>query len=383
MHRVALAMLFGNRAAVLGMLLGVGFASLLIALQGSIFTGVMHRTVALLKDTRAVPIWVMDPTVQYIDDVKPLDDAEVQRVRGAPGVAWAVPMTKAILRARLADGSYQACIVVGLDDASLAGGPPDLPPDVLERLRQPDAVIVDAVGARKKLLLPDGSGGTRPIAIGDTLELNDRRAVVVGTCAVSRGFAGQPTIYTTVERARRFAPAERRQLSFILAAPAPDISAETAAAAIADTTGLAALTHHQFVWKTVRYYIKNTPIPVNIGIGVVLALIVGTAITGLTFAGFVQNNLRYLGALKAMGATNALLLRLTCLQAAVVGIIGYGLGTGAAALIGHLLRGTELAFVMSWQLLAMTGVAVAVIILATAALSLRTVFRLEPAVVFR
>lgn len=383
MNRIALMMLFGSRSTVVGMLLGVGFAALLIALQGAIFTGVLNRTVALLHDTRGLPIWVMDPTVQYIDDVKPLDDAELTRVRSVAGVAWAAPIYKGIQRARLPDGSYQACVVVGLDGASLAGAPPDVTPDQLEALRRPDAVLVDRRGADSKLALPDGRGGRRPLAIGDTLELNDRRAVVAGFCTVSRTFTGQPTIYTTWDRARQYALRERRQMSFVAAAPAPGVEAGEAARRIAATTGLLALTRDEFIWHTVRYYLRNTPIPVNIGIGVVLAFIVGTAITGLTFAGFVHNNLRYLGALKAMGATNALLMRMTALQALVVAVVGFGAGVGMASLIGHVLRRTELAFLTTWQLLALDALAVLAISVAAALLSLRAVFRLEPAVVFR
>ena len=50
------------------------------------------------------PIWVMDPSVQFIDDVKPMSASMVQRVRGVSGVQWAVPMSKSIVRARLPDG---------------------------------------------------------------------------------------------------------------------------------------------------------------------------------------------------------------------------------------------------------------------------------------
>lgn len=383
MLRIALLMLFGDRAAVVGMLLGVGCAALLIALQGAIFTGVMGRTTALMRDTGAVPIWVMDPTVQFIDDVKPLQEAEVQRVRGVAGVAWAAPFYKGLLRARLGDGSYQACYVIGLDDASLVGGPPGLDAGQLAALRRADGVIVDARGAAGKLAQPDGRGGLRPLAVGDTLEVNDRRAVVVGLCEVSRGFGGQPTIYTTWERARRYAPRERRQLSFVIAGPAPGEDAAAVARRIAATTGLVAETRAQFMWHTVRYYLKNTPIPVNIGMGVVLSFLIGAAVTGLTFAGFVHGNLRYLGALKAMGAHNRLLLAMTALQALVVGALGYGLGVGMAAALGHLLRNTEMAFMLSWQLLALDAALVLAICVLAAALSLRAVFRLEPAVVFR
>ena len=63
-------------------------------------------------------------------------------------------------------------------------------------------------------VLPDGT--SVPLRVGDTLELNDHRAVVVGLCQVSRTFQSQPVVYTTYARATRFAPRERKLLSFVL-----------------------------------------------------------------------------------------------------------------------------------------------------------------------
>jgi putative ABC transport system ATP-binding protein len=89
------------------------------------------------------------------------------------------------------------------------------------------------------------------------------------------------------------------------------------------------------------YFMKHTGIPLNFGIAVALGFIVGTAIAGQTFDNFTLDNLRYFGALKAMGASNSTLLGMILLQALVVGIIGYGLGVGAASLFGYLLGSTD------------------------------------------
>jgi putative ABC transport system permease protein len=72
------------------------------------------------------------------------------------------------------------------------------------------------------------------------------------------------------------------------------------------------------------------------------------------------------------------------LQALVVGLIGYGLGVGLAALFGKLSeRADKLAFFMPWQVLVGTGVAVLVIVVLSSLLSIRRVLVLEPAIVFR
>jgi putative ABC transport system permease protein len=71
------------------------------------------------------------------------------------------------------------------------------------------------------------------------------------------------------------------------------------------------------------------------------------------------------------------------LQAVVVGGIGYGLGVGMVSLIGSLLRDSELAFKMPWQLLLLSAAAITVICMAAALLSMRKVIRLEAAIVFK
>ena len=70
MNFIALKMLMGDRAKYLGIIMGLTFASLLITQQSAIFLGLMTRTFGFLTDTALPDIWVMDPKVQYIDDLK-------------------------------------------------------------------------------------------------------------------------------------------------------------------------------------------------------------------------------------------------------------------------------------------------------------------------
>jgi putative ABC transport system permease protein len=363
--------------------MGLTFASLLITQQAAIFLGLMTRTFGAITDLSGPDIWVMDPKVQFIDDIKPLQDTELFRVRGVSGVEWAVPLYKGLLKARLTNGNFQTCNVLGLDDTTLIGGPPVMIEGNLADLRRSEAVIVDDVGAADKLALVNADGTTTPLKVGDTLELNDHRAIVVGICRVSRTFQSQPVIYTTYSRATTFAPRERKLLSFILVKAKPGVDQIEICDRIAAVTGLAAYTRDGFKTVTWQYFMKNTGIPINFGISVMLGFIVGTAIAGQTFYNFTLDNLRHFGALKAMGTGNGVLLRMILLQAVIVGVIGYGLGVGAASLFGYLSRTSELAFFLPWQLLAATGVAITLICVASSLVSIRKVIRLEPAIVFK
>ncbi|MCC6737646.1 MAG: ABC transporter permease [Planctomycetia bacterium] len=385
MRSVAIKMLVGDRARYLGILMGLTFASLLITQQSAIFTGLMARTYGFITDTGLPDIWVMDPKVMFIDDIKPLQDTMLHRVRGVEGVEWAMPLYKGLLKAKLSNGSFQTCNVIGLDDTTLVGGPPEIVKGSLSDLRQADAVIVDEVGATGKLARPatEPGGEPTPIGIGDTLELNDHRAIVVGICRGTRTFQSQPVIYTTYSRALRFAPGERKLMSFVLVKAKPGADQDALCARIAGATGLAAYTTQQFKDLTYDYFMKYTGIPVNFGIAVLLGFIVGTAIAGQTFFNFTMDNIKYFAALKAMGARDGQLLRMIVLQALIVGAVGWGIGIGAASLFGFLLKHTELSFLLTWKLMGVSGLAILVICGISALLSLRTVLRAEPAIVFK
>jgi putative ABC transport system permease protein len=134
-----------------------------------------------------------------------------------------------------------------------------------------------------------------------------------------------------------------------------------------------------------KYYLANTGIPVNFGITVSLAFVVGAVVAGQTFYLFTIENLKQFGALKAIGVGNRRLVGMILLQALIVGGIGYAIGMGLAAAffestknVLHL-RG----FVLLGPIMVGTGVAVVLIIVAASLLSIRRVLVLEPAAVFR
>jgi putative ABC transport system permease protein len=384
---IALKMLLGDRAKYLGIVFGIAFASLLMTQQASIFWGLMNSTAAQILDVEGADIWVMDPNVGYVDDVKPLSDDDLYRVRGVSGVLWAVRLYKGLARARFGDGTFQQTILIGVDDTTLVGAPRDVVLGDLADLRRPDAVFIDEFGYR--YLWPD-----EPFALGRSFEMNDRRAVIVGICKARTTFQTFPILYTRYSQALQYVPRERKTLSFVLAQPRPGLSVREVCGRIEEHTrrskdrpGLRALTRDQFVELTIGYYMSRTGIPINFGITVLLGFVVGAAIAGQTFYLFTVENLRQLGALKAMGVSDRRLVGMILFQGIVVGAVGYGLGVGGAALFGVSVQATvqrvPLAFSMTWQILALTATAVGVIVLLAGLVSVRRVLVLEPAVVFR
>lgn len=379
MNFVAWQMLTGDRAKYLGLIFAIAFSTFLMSHQTSIFCGLMNRTRSQILDVKDAEIWVMDPKTQYLDEVKALPEQDVYRVRSVSGVEWAVPLLKGTARAKVhTDGKFRAVILMGLDDASLVGAPRDMALGTFDALQQPDSIVIDRVGY--KFFFPG-----EPLALGRQLELNDRIVRIAGICNSSAPFVNLPVAYARYSVAADLVGQERNLMSFVVAKAAKGVSNAEAARRIADATGLRAMTAQQFGWETIWYYIRNTGIPINFGITVAIALIVGTVVAGQTFYLFVLENLKQFGALKAIGVTNWRITGMILMQAGVVGVIGYCIGIAMTAAFFEAtknnldLRG----FYLLPQVMGGVGIAVLLIVFLASVISVRRVAVLEPAIVFR
>ncbi len=378
MFRVALKMLFYDSAKYIGLVLGIAFSTLLINQQVGIFLGLLSRAGAIVDDVPEANIWVMDPGVKNLDTIFPLRDTELGRVRGVPGVMWAVPFYKSNATVRTDRGELESAILIGADDNSLIGVPSNFVLGSPEDLRRPDAV---AVGK-------DGFGKVwqgEEISLGKTVELNDRRAVVVAIVKDSPKFTSAITFFTRYSQALVYTNNGRNQLSFLLVRSVDNEQPEIVAQRIQSQTGLLALTSKEFRHRAVMYVVNNTGIPVSFGTVITLGVLVGVSVVGLMFNLFVLENLRHFAVLKAIGVKNLRLLSMVFLQAAVVGFVGYGVGLGCAAMFFEFAgRNPNFAgFYLPWQVGLASGAVAGIIILLASLFAMRRVLVVEPAIVFR
>jgi len=378
MNFVAIKMLTGDRAKYLGLIFAIAFSTFLLENQSSIFAGIMKRTTSQIIDVTDADIWVMDRQTQYADEVKSLTENDLYRVRGVPGVEWAVRLFKGNARATAPDGKFRQVILMGLDDATLVGTPQKMILGSIRDLEEPDAVIIDFAGYN--FFFPN-----EPLQLGKTFELNDRRVKVVGIANASAPFTTFPVMFTRYSQALNYVGRERNQLSFVLVKAQPGLTLKELSRRIESATGLRAATGEEFAWQTIGYYLRNTGIPVNFGITIMIALIVGAVVAGQTFYIFTIENLKQFGALKAIGVTNWRITGMILLQAFMVAAIGFSIGTGLCATFFEIFRHKvqTRGLVLLWQSVAGTGVAIFVVVIVASFLSIRRVLVLEPAVVFR
>jgi putative ABC transport system permease protein len=378
MDFVAIRMLTGDHGKYLGLIFAIALSSFLIAQQSSIFAGLMNRTRSQIRDVGEADLWVMDPATQYVDEVYPLRDDALYMVRGVEGVRWAVPLFKGSAVARALSGKFRNVILLGVDDASLTGAPRKMLLGSIDSLRQPDAVILDLAGYH--VLFPG-----QPPRLGGLVEMNDHRARIAGICDSSAPFTSSPVVFTRYSQAVNYIGRQRTQMSFVLVKAQPNVPVAELATRIKAATGLRAVSRNDFEWMTILYYVRYTGIPVNFGLTVLVALIVGTVVAGQTFYIFTLENLNQFGALKAIGTTNRRIVRMILLQASLAGLIGYSIGMGLAAVFFEVASRQEAlrGMAMPWEVMAGAGALVLVIVCVASLISIRKVVKLEPAVVFR
>ena len=353
----------------------------------------MTQGFSLISENGAADVWVMDPAMDSAELTINLPDSALMQVRSVEGVRYAAPLALGNVDARFPNGRFQSFQVIGVDDATLAGAPPINGVSVSE-LRANNAVIVDAGGTDGKLETPiaktdqwphDGvhlDVPTRELDQGDELLVNEQLVRVLARSHSLPRFPPRPLMYTTLANAARILPSERHTLTFIMASAAAGVSPRELAMRIERRTGLRARSAADFKADTVRWFLINSEDVGDIGAMLILAMTMGFGVTGIMLYMFTYENQKQYAVLKALGATSKTLLRMIFAQALISALIGTGIGLGVCGLAGEGVVAMGFPFRMMWITPLVGILGVALVSLTAAAISVRPVLKLHPAVVF-
>jgi len=372
--KIALKLLINDRGKFFTLIVGITFAVFLIMQMTAVFSGVMRRTSATIINIGA-KMWVMDPSVNIQTDNIPMPDYVLDAVRSIQGVKYAVPLYTGGGLIKLSTGQYQAATIIGLDDTTLFGRP-HLFNGNINDIYNNDAYIVIKDTEFHKLNNPE---------LGTTFEINDHRAVIVGTGkALVNGLFGTPTVYTTYTRAISDLPTTRFTISYILVEPKSQDDIPYIQEKV-KKMGYLARTQQEFITLNKNYYLYQTGLGTNILIMTVISFVVGLSIAGQTFYTFVLENIEEYGALKAIGAKKNELITMILSQATVVGFLGYGFGILLSSILIALakLRLANYASLVTAQNLSFAFFMVIVIVAFSSYLGIQKVTRIDPFDIFR
>jgi putative ABC transport system permease protein len=393
MLHIALKMLIADRAKFIGLMFGIVFTSFLVTFAASYFCGFMTAGFALVSENGEADVWVMDPAVESAEQTINLPGSALARVRSVPGVAYAVPLMLGSGQVRLPNGRFQPFQVIGIDDATLTGAP-RVEGRTADALHQANTVVVDAGGTSGKLDTPlrridqwPGDGAhldvsVRELTAGDDILLNDHLLRVVGRSQALPRFPARPLLYMTQSTAIDALPPERNTLTFVLVKAARSVSPAMLATRIAEATGLRARSAADFKSDTVRWFLVNSEDVGDIAAMLTLAMAVGFGVTGVMLYMFTYEHQKQYAVLKAMGAQSRTVVSMVLVQAATCALLGTGIGIGLCGIVGDVAMRMGYPFRMMWFTPIVGMLGVLLISLTAAALSVRPILRLQPAVVF-
>lgn len=374
MVKTAFRMLIGNKVVFIGMIFGIFLAILLISQQSAIYLGLISRSYRIVTNNPLPDIWVIDPATEGEDLIRSMPKDYLQYIRSSPNIEWAVPVNYLLMPLKTPSGKYKVAEIYGFDDQTLLGVPKLLQGSIDDIYRE-GAVIIDSNSAENLLAKTLLDGKKVPLGIGDELEINGSRVVVVGIGQTIPGFFPQPIIFATNSLVQQLGGSSRIQ--YIAAKSRKDTDIQSILEQINSNKKFLALTRKQLESRIANHFLQ-TGIFINYGISVLLGMIIGFSIAGQIFYIMILQNLGYYALIKALGGTEKMLLKMILFQALIVGIIGYILGTAVTLLWGFATKNTTLTFEFPWTLLLFTGSVALLICSFIAFLSIKKVFKVDP-----
>ena len=366
--------LFHDKVRLTVTLTGIVFAVVLIIVQMGLFFGFTSTTASLI-DNSGADLWIGSAGIPYLEQSRPFSERKLYQVRATPGVASAEKVLADWGRWKRPDGATESPFVIGINPDNPLGGPWNVVEGSVRDLHIADSVIIDHI-YRSKL------GITHP---GQVVEINNRRARVVGFTQGIRSFTTSPYVFTSFKNAEDFISRDVvAKTTFILvkAQPGADV-AQLQRNLQARLTDVDVLTRAQFSRMTTAYWMFTTGAGVAVLIAAVLGLVVGVVVVAQTIYATTVDHIREFGTLKAMGASNGYIHRIIIQQSLMSALIGYAL----AALVSlFVVRGSAeggAAVHVTWELMVGMFFVTLAMCIAAAWVSISKVTKIDPALVFK
>lgn len=362
-----------DRARFVVTLVGVLFAVLLMGVELGLLLGFARTTSGLVDHTHA-DLWITPAGTTNVDIAGRLDERRRFEALAVPGVETVDMLMMQFAFWRKPDGGTESVSVVGFSLVSGQGGPWNLVEGSVEDLRQDDAVIIDRLYAGKL-------GVT---ALGQTVEINNRRARVVGYTAGIRTFTQSPYVFTTHRNAQNFTFFRPDQTTYLLVSLKPGADRAAVRDALQARLGRVDVWFaRDFARAAQRYWLITTGAGSALLLAALLGLVVGIVIVGQTLYATTVDRLPEYATLRAMGAPNGYLHRVILKQAAISAVFGFAGGMVLVGLVVLASAGSTVAVAMPAGLVGILAVLTLCMCALGALVSIRRITRIDPTSVFQ
>jgi putative ABC transport system permease protein len=370
--------LLHERTRTLVAVAGVAFAALLIFVQLG-FLGATRATATLIYDRLDFDVAVLSS--EYQDLVRagtfPLD--RLPRVRGLPGVTavrpisvWGIQWLNESDERR----GRRGILVLGIDPTDPPLNHPELTPDVVARLRQPDTVLIDR-RSREEF---------GPQDAGTIAEMGALPVMIVGQFELGTGFGADGLVIASRSTfARAFGPPYGQTASLGLVKLENPAESPRVAARLNDLlpADVQSVPRDDLLDREREHWVRDTSLGKIFVMGVALAFVVGVVFVYQVMATDIGSRLGEFATLKAMGYSDGYINRVVLQQALLLALAGFVPGVTAADALYALTRHfAKLPITMTLGTAGLVLGLVTVMCAASGLLALRKVRAADPADLF-
>jgi putative ABC transport system permease protein len=371
---VALRILLYDKLRSLITLIGIVFAVGLIFAQIGIYLGLMETSSVIIDHTEG-DIWITSKNSKNFDFSQPFPEYIHDQARSTPGVATAEKLIVAWGLIRQEQGGTEQVEIIGFNPDSGIGGPWRMREGDIRAVKNGNFIIVDE-SANKRL---------GDIQVGDYRDILYRRLQIVGISQGVKSFTTAPFVFTSYKLAQSLvAYIGPDNTVFVVARVAPGFTVEQVVASLKEKlSGVDVYSSQDFSRKTRLYWTIETGVGFSFLLTIIISFLVGMLIVGQTIYNSTMEHIKEFGTLKALGAENYEIYKIIFSQALINALAGYliSLFLTLASVKFYETVGTVMVVntALNLGVLALT----LVMCLSAAAVSIRKIKHIDPAILFR
>ena len=371
---VALRILLYDKVRSLITLVGIVFAVGLIFAQMGIYLGLMATSSVIIDHTPG-DIWVTSQNNKNFDFSQPFPEYIYDHVLSTEGVQSAEKLIVAWGLIKQQQGGTEQVEIIGFNPDSGIGGPWKMKEGDPSAVKNGNFIIVDE-SAKQRL---------GDIRVGDYRDILFRRLQIVGISEGVRSFTTAPFVFTSYKLAQSLVGyIGPDNTVFVIAKAAPGFSvAQVVDNLQGKLKGVDVYTKEAFSRKTRLYWTIETGVGFSFLLTIVISFLVGMLIVGQTIYNSTMEHIKEFGTLKALGADNFEIYKIIFSQALINALAGYLISLVLTLASVKLYQAVGTVMVINGWLNLVVLALTLFMCLSAAAVSIRKIKRIDPAILFR
>lgn len=306
--------LWHDKARTLTALSGAAFAVILVLMQLGFFRSVLH-TASVLYDQLKFDVVLTSLTYRQMLKTGSFPKDRLTAAAALPEVAETSPVSIALQLYRNPEsGRKRAILVIGVDPSHDVVR--TVTPPLRETLLREGSVLLDVYSR------PEYG----PRYVGLRSQIGNTTINITGMIEIGASFGADGSVITSdATFAKLLFPRTRNDISLGLIRLQPGSNPQQVVEQLRTMLPRDVIiqTRAEFIQQEEYYWVVKTSVGVIFGLGVIVALLVGTAIVYQVLSTDVAKRMPEYATLKAMGYSRGYLTRVILLQSVTIGVVGF------------------------------------------------------------